>query len=136
MFLTERLAFFQVKAIRNGRPHEVCTPQQFVKTFTEASVNEQNLLCELYLHNEAMPEDRKLNLIPLVGDIHIRAFVSFLANQLTWKNSFLSIKHNEDNRLLWIRPKPHNDAIFFVEYHQFLREPGMIDHIIELQVGS
>lgn len=56
------------------------TPQQFIETFAAASINEQNLLCELYIHNEAMPEDRKLNLIPVAGDIQIRAFVSFMAN--------------------------------------------------------
>jgi len=71
VFLRERLAFLQVKAIRDGRPHEVSTPQQFIETFAEASNSEQNLLCELYLHNEAMPEDRKLNLIPLIGDIQM-----------------------------------------------------------------
>jgi len=56
LFLAEHLAFFQIKEIRYGRPHEVSTLEQFVKTFTEASSSEQNLLCELYLHNEAIPE--------------------------------------------------------------------------------
>lgn len=102
MFLGEHLSFLQIKAVRDGRPHEVTTQQQFIETFAAASVSEQNLLCELYLHNEAMPEDRKFNLIPVAGDIQIRALVSFMANQLTWQNAFLSAKHNEENHLLWI----------------------------------
>ena len=61
VFLAEHLAFLQVKAIRDGGPHEVSTPQQFIETFAAASASEQNLLCELYLHNEAMLEDRNLN---------------------------------------------------------------------------
>lgn len=133
VFLEKYLAFFQAKAIRDGRSHEVSTPQEFIKTFTEASFSEQNLLCELYLHNEAIPEDRKLNLIPLVGDIQVRSFVSFLANQPTWKNAFLSAKHNEYNRLLWIRSEPQNATIFVVEHHQFLKEPRMAEHLRELQ---
>jgi len=47
-----------------------------------------------------MPEDRMFNLIPIAGDIQIRALVSFMANQLTWQNAFLSVKHNEENCLL------------------------------------
>ena len=102
VFLRERLAFLQIKAIRDGRPYQVDTPDQFIETFKEAPHNDQNLLCELYLHNEAMPEDRAMNILPIVGDIQIRAFISFLANQLTWKNAYMSAEHNEQNCLLWI----------------------------------
>jgi len=135
VFLRERLAFLQVKVIRDGLPHQVSTPQQFIETFAVASNSEQNLLCELYLHNEAMPEDRKLNLIPLVGDIQIRAFVSFLANQLTWKNAFMSATHNKENCLLWIRAEPQNVVVFIVEHQRVLREPGMTGHIRKLQAA-
>ena len=76
--------FFQIKEIKDGRPHGVSGLEQFVKTFTKASTSDQHLLYELYLHNEAIPEDRKLNLNPLVGDVQIRVFVPFLANQITW----------------------------------------------------
>ena len=106
LFLTERLAFFQIKAIKDGRPHEVFKSKQFVRTFAEASTSDQHLFCELYIYNEAIPENKKFNLNPLVGDIQIKAFASFLANQITWQTAFLATRHNEDNRLLWIRQKP------------------------------
>lgn len=79
-----------------------------------------------------MSEDRMFNLIPVADDIQIRALVSFMANQLTWKNSFLSVKHNEENRLLWIRAEPQNPVIFIVEHHRVIKEPGMAEHISEL----
>ena len=120
LFLSERLVYFQLKAIKDRRPHELLTAEQFVKTFAKAPASDQNLLCELYLHNEAMPDNRKVNLNPIVGDIQIREFVSFLANQITWQPAFIASRHNEDNRLLWIRPKPSNPAIFVAEYHRFL----------------
>lgn len=106
VFLRERLTFLQLKAVRDGRPYEVITSYQFIETFTEAPKNDQNLLCELFLHNEAMSEERNLNILPLVDDIQLRAFISFLANQLTWQNAFMSAQHNEQNCLLWIRAKP------------------------------
>jgi len=63
-----------------------------------------------------MPEDRKISLLPLVGDIQIRAFISFLANHLTWQNAFMSVAHNEENCLLWICAEPQNAAIFIAEH--------------------
>jgi hypothetical protein len=100
LFLIEQLAFFQIKSIKEGRPYAVLKSEDFVKTFVEASTTDQHLLYEVYLHNEAIPENRQLNLNPLVGDIQIRALVSFLTNQITWHNDFVAAKHNEDNCLL------------------------------------
>ena len=100
VFLIERLAFFQMKSIKDGRPYAVFKPEDFVETFAEASTIDQHLLCELYLHNETILENIQLNLDPLVGDIQIRALASFLTNQITWQNDFLAAKHNEDNCLL------------------------------------
>ena len=69
LFLMERLTLFQIKSIKEGRPHAVLKAIDFVRTFAEASTIDQHLLCEVYLHNEAIPENRQLNLNPLVGDI-------------------------------------------------------------------
>jgi hypothetical protein len=100
LFLIEQLAFFQIKSIKDGKLYVVFKLEDFVQTFVEASTTNQHLLCEVHLHNEAIPENRQLNLNPLVGDIQIRALVSFLTNQITWQNDFLDAKHNDDNRLL------------------------------------
>jgi hypothetical protein len=69
LFLMERLTLFHIKSIKEGRPHAVLNPTDFVKTFAEAFAMDQHLLYELYFHNEAIPENRQLNLNPLVGDI-------------------------------------------------------------------
>jgi hypothetical protein len=95
-----------MKSIKEGRPCVVFKPEDFVQTFAESSTIDQHLLCELYLHNEAIPKNRQLNLNPLVGDIHIQALASFFANHIMWQNDFLATNHNEDNCLLWIRTEP------------------------------
>jgi hypothetical protein len=69
LFLMERLTWFQIKSITEGRPHAVLHPTDFVKTFAEASAMDQHLLYEAYFHNEAIHENRQLNLNPLVDDI-------------------------------------------------------------------
>jgi hypothetical protein len=118
----ERLTWFQIKSIIEGKPHAVLQPADFVKTFVATSTRDQHLLCEAYFHNEAIPENRLLNINPLVGDIQIRAFTSFLYNQILWQDEFLAAKHNEDNRLLWIRPEPQKAATFIIEYYEFLKQ--------------
>jgi hypothetical protein len=66
LFLIERLTFFQIKSIKEGRPHAVLNPTNFVKNFAETSTIDQHILCEVYLHNEAIPKNRQLNINPLV----------------------------------------------------------------------
>jgi hypothetical protein len=58
LFLMERLTWFQIKSIIEGRPHAVLNPADFVKTFAEASAMDQHLLYEAYFHNEAILENR------------------------------------------------------------------------------
>jgi hypothetical protein len=57
LFLMERLTFSQINAIKEVRPHAVLNPASFVRTFAEASTMDQHLLYEVYLHNEAIPEN-------------------------------------------------------------------------------
>jgi hypothetical protein len=135
LFLMERLTWFQIKSITEGKPHVVLNSEDFVKTFAEVSAVDQHLLYETYFHNESIPENRQLNLNPLVGDIQIWALTSFLNNQIVWQDDFLAAKHNEDNHLLWIRPDPQNAATFVTEYYQFLKKPGMTQHIQQLQTS-
>jgi len=134
LFLIERLAFFKIKSIKEGKPYAVFKPEDFVQTFAEDSTTDHHLLCEVYLHNEAIPENKQLNLNPLVGDIQIWALVYFLTNQITWKNYFLDTKHNEDKCLLWIWSEPQNAATFVAKYYKFFKKPRMTQYIRQLQV--
>jgi hypothetical protein len=133
LFLMERLMWFQIKSIIEGKPHEVISSVDFIKTFVAASTRDQHLLCEAYFHNEAIPENRVLNINPLVGDVQLRAFTSFLLNQILWQGDFSAAKNNEDNRLLWIRPEPQGAATFISQYYAFLKKPGMTEHVQQLQ---
>jgi hypothetical protein len=133
LFLIERLTWFQIKSIVEGKSHEVIEPTDFFKTFLAASTRDQHLLCEAYFHNEAIPENRLLNINPLVGDVQLRAFTSFLYNQILWQSDFSAAKHNEDNKLLWIRPEPERAARFISEYYEVLKKPGVTEHVLQLQ---
>jgi hypothetical protein len=133
LFLVERLIWFQIKSLIEGKPYEVIEPTDFVKTFLAASIKDQHLLCEGYFHNEAIPENRRLNINPLVGDVQLRAFTSFLYNQILWQSNFSTVSHNEDKKLLWIRPEPERAARFISEYYEVLKKPGVTEHVQQLQ---
>jgi hypothetical protein len=100
LFLKERLMCFQIQSMIEGKPHEIISSIDFIQTFEAASTRDQHLLCEAYFHNEAIPENRLLNINPLVGDVQLRAFTSFLRNQILWQGNFSAAKNNEDNHLL------------------------------------
>lgn len=132
-FLRERLAFIQLKAIKEGRPYQVITADQFMATFAREQKNDQNLLCELYLHNEVVSEERNINMTPVVVDTQLRAFISFLANQLNWKNSYISGLQNEQNFLLWIRAEPQKPAAFISQHLKMIGNDEMKDHVMKLR---
>jgi hypothetical protein len=129
----ERLMWFQLRSIIEGKPYEVISSIDFMQTFEAASTKDQHFLCEAYFHNEAILENRTLNMNPLVGDVQLRAFTSFLLNQITWQGDFSAAKNNEDKRSLWIRPEPQRAGIFIAQYHAFLKKKGMTEHVQQLQ---
>jgi hypothetical protein len=133
LFLMERLMWFQVRSIIEGKPYEVISSIDFMQTFEATSTKDQHFLCEAYFHNEAILENRTLNMNPLVGDVQLRAFTSFLLNQITWQGDFSAAKNNEDKRSLWIRPEPQRAGIFIAQYHAFLNKKGMTEHVQQLQ---
>jgi hypothetical protein len=133
LFLMERLMWFQLRSIIEGKPYEVISSIDFMQTFEVASTKDQHFLCEAYFHNEAILENRTLNMNPLVGDVQLRAFTSFLLNQITWQGDFSAAKNNEDKRSLWIRPEPQRAGIFIAQYHAFLKKKGMTEHVQQLQ---
>jgi hypothetical protein len=122
LFLMERLMWFQLRSIIEGKPYEVISSIDFMQTFEAASTKDQHFLCEAYFHNEAILENRTLNMNPLVGDVQLRAFTSFLLNQITWQGDFSAAKNNEDKHSLWIRPEPQRAGIFIAQYHAFLKK--------------
>jgi hypothetical protein len=70
---------------------------------------------------------------PLVGDVQLRAFTSFLYNQILWQSDFSAAKHNEDNKLLWITPELERAARFISKYYEVLKKPGVTEHVQQLQ---
>lgn len=43
-----------------------------------------NLLCELYLHNFIIPQEIEWNPLLCIGDVHLRAFMSWMHNETNY----------------------------------------------------
>ena len=69
IFLFEQFVWFKLKAVKEGKSFEITTSAKFLETFFGSNFEDQNLLCELYLHEMAFPLDFHLNLVPFSGDV-------------------------------------------------------------------
>ena len=69
VFLFEQFVWFKLRAMKEGRSFEITTSAKFWEIFLRSNFKDQNLLCELYLHEMACPLDRHSNPIPFSGDV-------------------------------------------------------------------
>ena len=82
IFLFEQFIWFELRDVKEGRSYEIATSVEFLETFLRSNFEDQNLLCELYLHEMACPLACHLNPIPFSGDVQLRAFASFVSNHV------------------------------------------------------
>lgn len=66
--------------IKDKIPYELATIMIILGTFSQSNIAEQHLLCELYMHEYVLYEERNFNLSPYVGDIQLWPFTSFVNN--------------------------------------------------------
>ena len=94
--------------MKEGRSFEITTSKKFLETFFRSNFEDQNQLCELYLHEMACPLDHHSNPVLFLGDVELRAFASFVSNHAQWERSFHTFSPNEAHSNLWIRSEPQN----------------------------
>ena len=69
VFLFEQFIWFKLRAMKEGRSYEIETSAKFLETFMGSDFGDQNLLCEIYLHELACPLDHHSNPVPFSGDV-------------------------------------------------------------------
>ena len=82
LFSFEQFIWFKLRVVKEGRPYEITTSAKFLERFLESDFEDQNLLCELYLHELACPLDLHSNPIPFSGDFQVRDFSTFVINHV------------------------------------------------------
>ena len=69
VFLFEQFVWFKLRAVKEGRSIEITTSAKFLETFLRSNFEDQNFMCELYLHEMAFPLDHHSNPVPFTGDV-------------------------------------------------------------------
>jgi hypothetical protein len=106
LFLLECYMMLRIKAIREGKPFYFTTIFDFVSCFREQEDGVQYFMCELYIHNFILGENRNENLSPFTGDIQFQAFFSFSKNQTRWAKAHKVFMKREAGIYLWIKGEP------------------------------
>ena len=132
VFLFEQFVWFKLKAVKEGRSFEITTSAKFLETFFGSNFEDQNLLCELYLHEMAFPLNHHSNPVPFSRDVQLRDFASFVSNHAQWERYFQTFSHNEAHSNLWVRSEPQNLGIFHARHRSLLSCPIQTRHIMEL----
>jgi len=123
VFLFEQSVWFKLRVVKEGRSFEITTSAKILETFLRSNFEDQNLLCELYLHEMACPLDRHSNPVPFSGDVQLRAFASFVSNHAQWERYFQTFSHNEAHSNLWVQSEPQNLGIFHARHRSLLSCP-------------
>ena len=92
-------------------------------TFIKNDFSDQNLLCELFLHERACPMDAHSNPVPYLGDIQLRAFTSFVTNHMHWWSAIQTIQNNEETSTLWVRSEPQSPTSLRIRHMRQLQSP-------------
>ena len=69
IFLFEKFCWFKLRAMKERRSFELTTSTKFLETFLRSNFEDQNVMCELYLHDMACSLDRNSKPVPFSGDV-------------------------------------------------------------------
>jgi hypothetical protein len=129
LFLLERYLLLRIKSIREGKPFEFTTVSEFVSCFREQEEGVQYFMCELYLHNFILGENRKENPNPFIGDIQFQAFLSFTKNQTRWDKAHKVFMKRETGLDLWIRGEPPKSFVAIMHHKTFMKREKVIESL-------
>jgi hypothetical protein len=129
LFLLEHYPLLRVKAIRAGKPFEFTIVSIFVSCFKEQEDGIQYFLCELYLHNFILGENRKENPNPFIGDIQFQTFLSFAKNQTRWAKAHKVFMKRENGLDLWIRGEPPKSFDTIMQHRAFMKREKVVESL-------
>jgi hypothetical protein len=86
-------------------------------------------LCELYLHNFILEENREENPNPFTGDIQFQAFLSFSKNQIRWAKSHKVFMKMDNGLDLWIRGEPPKPFDTIMQHRAFMKREKVVEYL-------
>ena len=65
----------------------------------------QNILCELYVHNLAVPDNTTWNSLMYVGDVQFRVVMSWVQNEISQEAQAVPYRNKEIDEPLYLQPQ-------------------------------
>lgn len=84
IYLKEQFLLFQLMMNLKDIDIGFRSAQEFYGLYQTLPSWQQNLLCELYVHNFIIPIETQWNPLLYIGDIHLRALMSWMHNEANY----------------------------------------------------
>lgn len=93
----------------------------------------QRLMCEFYMHGYLLHIDRGFNLVPYVGDIHLRALTSYTFNQISWQKDFNIFESNQVIKSFIVIGEHESSVTMFNKHNTFLGIVGNKERMLRIE---
>ena len=105
LYLKEKFLLFHLMLTLNNVNVEFMLAQKFYGLYQNLPPWQQNLLCELYVHNFVIPMETEWNSFLYIGDIHLKALMSWMSNEENYDRQLNDYRHEEGAEPLPLREK-------------------------------
>ena len=128
MHLKEQFLNLKLTHLVQGLNPSLDTLHEFYFAFQSSLVATKNLLCELHLHNHAIPNDKEWNPLLYVGDIQL-AYMSWVQNELNRENQARPYRHEEVDIPLPIRPEARDVCHYYYDWPKITKIDARSENI-------
>ena len=93
--LKEQYLLLQLMLTLRNVNAEFKSAQEFYGLYQTLPPWQQNLLCELYVHNFFIPTKTKWNHLLYIGDVHLKALMSWMSNEVNYDRQLINYRDEE-----------------------------------------
>lgn len=133
LLLHEHFLLLCMESIKNDIIYKIEDGVQFLRIMRHHDVLTQHLMCEFYLHGYLLFLDREFNLVPYVGDIHLRVLTSYTFNQISWQKAFNTFESNQVTKPFIVRGEHERSFTMFTKNNTFLGIEGNRDRMLRTE---
>ena len=81
LYLKEKFLLFQLMLTLKNLNVEFKSTHEFYGLYQTLPPWKHNLLCKLYVHNFVIPTETEWNPFLYIGDVHLKALMSWMSNE-------------------------------------------------------
>ena len=95
LYLKEQYLLLQLMLTLRNVNAEFKSTQEFYGLYQTLPTWQQNLLCELYVHNFVIPTETKWNPLLYIEDVHLKSLMSWMSNEANYDRQLVNYRDEE-----------------------------------------